>query len=190
MKFNIDRDDYLIDKYCSHNNLYKYNTSFFYGEVDMNDLYQIINEHIVSSDNELDDNNIYLHNLHFLDIGSGCGKIIYHINKKTNMNCTGIEIIEHRYLKSKELINEDNYNVEFIHDNFKNIYLGNYDIIYCCNIIFSDEDNDLLYLKLNKEFTGYALLFTYNNKIHDKLISTHQVNTSWQKNVFIYLFYF
>lgn len=182
MKFNIDQEDFLIDKNIKLNDYNSYNSSLIYGEVNNNDIYNIINNVIKNND--------FDNNLHFLDIGSGCGKLIIFFNNKTNYYCTGIEIIEHRYLKSIQLTKEDNYNVEFINDNFKNIYLGNYDIIYCCNIIFSDEDNNLLFFKLNNEFNGYALLFTYNNKIHNKLISTHIVNTSWQNNVNIYLFYF
>ena len=180
MKFNIDQEDFLIDKNIKLDNYNSYNSSLIYGEVNSNDIYNIINN-VINTDNC---------DQHFLDIGSGCGKLILFFNNKTNYYCTGIEIIKHRYLKSIELINDDNSNVEFINDNFKNIYLGNFDIIYCCNIIFSNEDNDLLFFKLIKEFNGYVLLFTYNNKISSKLISTHKVNTSWQKNVLIHLFYF
>lgn len=182
MKFNIDQEDFLIERNIKINNYDSYNSSFFYGEADHNDIYNIIINNVIK-DNESN-------NYHFLDIGSGCGKLTLFFNNKTNCECTGIEIIEHRYLKSIQLINEDNYNVEFLCNDFKNIYLGNYDIIYCCNIIFSEDDNNMLYFKLNKEFHGYALLFTYNNKIKGKLISEFTVNTSWQSNVFVYLFYF
>lgn len=182
MKFQISNDDYLIEKNTKINNYDSYISSFFYGEVNHNDIYSIIMNHI------LKDRDFF--NYHFLDIGSGCGKLIIYFNDQTNCECSGIEIIEHRYLKSINLLKENNFNVHFINDNFKNIYLGNYDIIYCCNLIFSEEDNNMLYLKLNKEFNGYALLFTYNHKIFKNYVSTHDVNTSWQKNVNIYMFYF
>ena len=42
MKFDIDREDYLIDKYTNSNNLNSYNSSFFYGEVNNNDISSII----------------------------------------------------------------------------------------------------------------------------------------------------
>ena len=181
MKFDIDREDYLIDKYTNSNNLNSYNSSFFYGEVNNNDISSIIK--CILKEIKCD------YNLNFLDIGSGCGKLVIFLNENTNLYCTGIEIIEHRYLKSLNLINE-NYDIEFFNDNFKNIYFGNFDIIYCCNLVFSEDDNNLLYHKLNNEFKGYALLFTYNNKINHYLINEFKVNTSWQKNVNIYLFHF
>ena len=126
----------------------------------------------------------------FLDIGSGCGKLTHFINNKIDCYCTGIEIIKHRYLKSLKLLNEDNYKIDFINDDFKNIYFGNYNLIFCCNIVFSEKDNDMLYFKLNNEFNGYVLLFDYNNKIYNNLISNYHVNTSWDNNVQVYLFYF
>ena len=181
MKFNIEQEDYLIDKFTKIDNINSYNSSFFYGEVDNNDIYNIIIKFIFK---EIDCD----YKLNFLDIGSGCGKLVIFINEKTNLCCTGVEIIEHRYLKSLQYV--DDNNIEFLNDDFKNIYLGNYDIIYCCNLIFSNEDNNLLYFKLNNEFTGYILLFTYNNKIIRNLISEFKVNTSWQHNVPIFLFYF
>ena len=48
----------------------------------------------------------------------------------------------------------------------------------------------MLYFKLNKEFNGYALLFDYNNKISNNLLSIYNVNTSWDKNVKLYMFHF
>ena len=183
MKFNIQQKDYLIENNVEIKNLDSYESSFFYGEVNHYDIFSIIYDKIISQDINSD-------NFNFIDIGSGCGKLVIYIYNKSSFHCTGIEIIEHRYLHSIKNLGDNVSNLEFIHDDFKNIYFGNYDIIYCCNIIFSEKHNDMLYFKLNNEFQGYALLFTYNNKISSKLISTHQVNTSWQKNVLIYLFYF
>ena len=88
------------------------------------------------------------------------------------------------------MLKDNNYNIEFINVDFKNIYLGNYDIIFCCNLVFSEIDNNMLYNKLKKEFKGYSILFNYNDKIKYNFISKHTVNTSWQNNVCIYLFYF
>ena len=182
MKFNIDVEDYLIDKNTKSYNLDSYNSSFFYGEVNNNEICSIIIKFILK---EIESD----YNLNFLDVGSGCGKLVIFLHENTNLYCTGIEIIEHRYLKSLNLINE-NYNVEFFNDSFIKTYFGNFDIIYCCNLVFSEEDNNILYCKLNNEFKGYALLFTYNNKINHCLINEFKVNTSWQKNVNIYLFKF
>lgn len=181
MKFNIEKEDFCIEENKKIKNINSYNSSYYYGEVDSNDIYNIIKA--ISEYNNLED-------LHFLDIGSGCGKLTLYIYNKVNCYCTGVEIIKHRYLKSLKLLNDDIYNIEFLNDDFKNIYLGNFDIIFCCNIIFSKKDNDMLYFKLNKEFNGYALLFDYNNKISNNLLSIYNVNTSWDKNVKLYMFHF
>lgn len=183
MNFDIEPEDYSIDKNKKIISIESYNSSLFYGEVDSHDIYEIVNKYIFNKENDVN-------NFSFLDIGSGCGKLIIYLNKKIDFFYTGIEIIQHRHAKSLSFLKEDDFNIEFINDNFKNFYLGNYDIIYCCNLIFSEDDNNLLYFKLNKEFKGYALLFTYNNKIIHRLIDIHNVNTSWNNNVLMYLFYF
>lgn len=181
MKFNIDKEDYSIEENKEIINIDSYNSSYFYGEVNSNDIYNIIQKIFKYTNYD---------NLQFLDIGSGCGKLTLYISNKINCYCTGIEIINHRYLKSLKLLKDNNYNIEFINDDFKNIYLGNYDIIFCCNLVFSEIDNNMLYNKLKKEFKGYSILFNYNDKIKYNFISKHTVNTSWQDNVCIYLFYF
>lgn len=68
MKFDIDREDYLIDKYTNSNNLNSYNSSFFYGEVNNNDISSIIK--CILKEIKYD------YNLNFLDIGSGCRKLV------------------------------------------------------------------------------------------------------------------
>lgn len=48
MKFNIQSEDYLIDKYTKIDNINSYNSSLLYGEVNYNDIYNII---LISSNN-------------------------------------------------------------------------------------------------------------------------------------------
>lgn len=186
---NIDQEDYFIDKSINIFNKDSYNSSYIYGEVDSDNFIRILKNKILSKYfyNEYE-------NLKFVDIGSGCGRLILEIGK-INLYCTGIEILNHRFekgLKLQEELDDDNlYNyVDFVNNSFQNIYFGNYDILYCCNIIFSDEDNNLLFNKLLKEFYGYALLYTYNTKILNNLISKECVKTSWNNNVEIFIFYF
>lgn len=181
MKFNIDKEDYSIEENKEIIDIDSYNSSYFYGEVNSNDIYNVLQKIFKYTNYD---------NFEFLDIGSGCGKLILYISNKINCCCTGIEIIKHRYLKSLKLLKDNNYDIEFINDDFKNIYLGNYDIIFCCNLVFSENDNNMLYNKLNKEFKGYSILFNYNDKIKYNFISKHIVNTSWEDNVYVYLFYF
>lgn len=63
-----------------------------------------------------------------LDIGNG--EILIYIAYKFNIMIDGIEISKNIYDKSVKLCNK------LYHYNFKNIYLGNYDVLYCCNLVF------------------------------------------------------
>lgn len=171
------------------------NRSFIYGEVDHKKIIEIIQE--INSENVNTIANV-------CDLGSGCGKLIFHIaNFFEEIACTGIEIDEQRsnYLHEVlELYEEKQYltkhhienlynKIELIHGNFLTYYLGNYDFIYCCNIIFSDEDNKKLYRKISKEYSGFVLLFNYDYNLQPFLVRKYTINTSWEKKVPIYLLY-
>ena len=165
----IEKEDYKI---CD--NLDQNKKSYIYGEVYYKDIYNIINKY-------------ELENKRFIDIGCGNGKIINYLSIKTNLIVDGIEIDKNRYQKSLLLNNYNNCN-EIINDTFENLYLGNYDIIYCCNTIFEDEDNNKLINKILNEFNGLLLLFEYNRKICNYLIDIKKVKTSWNKCLSIYIF--
>lgn len=193
--FIIDKNDYLIDETMEidSKNVNSYNSSYFYGEADITDIYKIINT-IIENNYDIENEN----NLTFIDIGSGTGKLVLYLYEHSQLNTVGIEIIKHRYSKSLELLeqimknekmNKINY-PEFILDDFKNIYFGNYDILYCCNLIFSDEDNNILYNKLLNECKGHVILFNYNIKIKPNLLKEFNIKTSWSNNVCIFLFLF
>tara|TARA_A100001035_G_C27610792_1_gene420791 strand:- start:140 stop:712 length:573 start_codon:yes stop_codon:yes gene_type:complete len=186
---NIDQEDYIIKEEIDISNKDSYNSSYIYGEVDSHYFIKILKNKILYKYYKDEYNN-----LKFIDIGSGCGRLILEI-AKLKLYSTGIEILSHRYDKSIKLLDKlDNdelfNNIDLINDSFSNIHFGNFDILYCCNIIFSDEDNNLLYNKLLKEFYGYAFLYNYNNKIMNNLISKEHVKTSWNNNVEIFIFYF
>ena len=186
---NIEIEDYFIDKNINLLNKDSYNSSLIYGEVDVKSCIKIIKNKIL--DKYFENNYEYIN---FVDIGSGCGKLVLKL-AEYNIFSSGVEILNHRYLKSNYLLNnsdDDNlYNyIDFINDNYINIYFGNYNVLYCCNIIFSMEDNNLLYDKLLKEFHGYAILYCYNNKINNYLIGKDYVKTSWHNNVEIFIFHF
>lgn len=42
--------------------------------------------------------------------------------------------------------------------------------------------------KIEKEFTGYFILFEYDKQFQPYLIDTINVHTSWNKNVPVYIF--
>ena len=76
----------------------------------------------------------------------------------------------------------------FYNEDFVKVYFGNYDIIYCCNLVFSDEDNLILYQKLLKEFKGVVFLFNYNNEIGKFFIKKYNIKTSWNKKQEMFVF--
>lgn len=169
MDRRISISDYLLP-----DNLDPTNNSYIYGEVDERDIYKLIK----------DFNNVNS----ILDVGSGCGKLVTYLAPYYT-NVDGVEINEQRYNKSLKLVDKHNVtNVEFMMKDYRDIYFGNYDLIYCCNKVFEKEDNDILYTKLLNEFTGYCILFDYNHKLKHLLVGTYQVRTSWNKKEEVYLF--
>lgn len=176
----LNYNDISPETYLLPDELAGTNSSYIYGEVNHK---QIVNELSYM----LNDNSG-----HFLDIGSGCGKIVIAVGSSfPNLYCTGVEIHNERYNDSLELLEkcpELYSNTEFYKKDFNHIYFGTYDIIYCCNIIFSKEDNKQLYKKLLSEFNGYAILFNYDYCMKPYLKKTSYVDTSWQKNVQIFIF--
>lgn len=169
----INKNHYVLSSDLDINN-----KSFIYGEVNHEDLLNLINN--LSID---------ITNYHFLDIGSGAGKICIYVNMKLNLLSTGVEIDINRYNDSiilSENMNLDN--IYFINDNYKNIFFGDYDILYCCNIVFEFSENKYLFKKILKEFNGIFILFEFDNTLLPYLVKETTINTSWSKNVSIYIF--
>ena len=170
-----------------------HNSSFIYGEVNAKDIIDIIK--MINSEEE--QNSITT----FLDIGSGCGKLILSLVLEfDNLYGTGIEIHKERYEYGMNILDTygdyfENINtnihekIEFINEDFMKTYFGNYDCLYCCNLVFTKEDNKKLYSKILHEFAGYVILFNYNHELQPYLRETYFVNTSWEKKVSIFLFY-
>ncbi|MBI96151.1 hypothetical protein CL656_03305 [bacterium] len=173
MNYNIDPEDYKMDD--------KFNSSLIYGECDSYNLYTILNK----IQNKYNINS-------FLDVGSGCGKIIIYLAKNFNhIYFEGVEIQKNRYDKSIKLLNNDKYhfeNISFLNDDFKNLYFGNYDVIYCCNTIFTEEDNDILYNKILNEFKGTFILTTMSCKIIQYYKEKIMIRSSWHPCIFIYIY--
>jgi ubiquinone/menaquinone biosynthesis C-methylase UbiE len=158
------------------------NSSFTYGEV--------YSDSVINTISNLYNEDILFEDYYFIDIGCGCGKLLVDITNTLNINSCGIEIEPTRFEECKLQI--ENYKmdskIELYNDNFKNIYFGNYDVLYCCNFVFSKEDNLMLYKKIINEFTGYVILFDYNHILKPFYISEHIVKTSWSPNVKIFVF--
>ena len=150
-----------------------------YGETDHIQVNYIINEYSV---------NYNISN--FIDIGSGCGKmVLYLASIYPTIYFEGIEIQKNRFeesLHNKKMFSHDN--VYFYHKSFYNHYIGDYDFVYCCNTIFSEEDNKELYKKLLREFKGLCILFTQPPCLHHFFIETKNISSSWCKEVTIFIY--
>lgn len=172
--------DYCVslDCYNISSNLDKNNKSYIYGEVNPKDIINIIKQ-------------FNYENCSLLDVGSGCGKIIISIANELQLFCTSVEIDNFRFNKSLELLNDLEINgcVEILNKDFKDIYFGSYDFIYCCNTIFEKEDNKNLYNKILKEFNGYLFFFNYDSKLKKYLIYEKNIKSSWSQNVILYVFF-
>ena len=181
MKSCIQPNDYYI---CD--SLDKHNNSYIYGEIIPESFYPILKEYEIE-------------NKTFIDIGSGCGRMLFYLNDSVcEMKLYGVEIDTNRY--STSLIMQDSrinndlisrtYDVCFENKDFIDIYFGNYDLLYCCNTVFEYEENNKLYKKLVNEFQGVCFLFSYGDKLKNNFHKKHIVNTSWQQNVPLYSFIF
>lgn len=158
------------------------NSSFTYGEVYSDGIINVINK--------LYDEDALFEDYYFIDIGCGCGKLLIDITNKLNINSCGIEIEPTRFEECKTQIEKYNLDtkIELYNNNFKTIYFGNYDVLYCCNFVFSNEDNRMLYKKIINEFSGYVVLFDYNHILKPFYISEHNVKTSWSSSNKIFVF--
>ena len=156
-------------------------TSYIYGEIDNKSFKNILEKYEII-------------NKQFLDIGSGSGRLLINLSScfiDTEFN--GVEIDLNRYNNSINKLKLypdvfENSNLHFENLDFRKCFFGNYDIIYCCNIVFEQQDNNDLYNKIISEFSGICFLFIYNEKMKYYFHKKYTVNTSWQKDVPLYCF--
>ena len=178
MKLHIDKEDYYISSLLD-----KYNNSYLYGETEGMSFTSILKKYPIK-------------NKHFIDIGSGCGRLIFTLNNEMpseGIIYTGIEIDKDRYLKSVNILENINFcesNIYLENTDFRNMFFGNFDILFCANLVFEVEDNNELYKKILSEFQGICFLFTYNDSIKNYLITSHIISTSWGNEVPIFVFIF
>lgn len=172
MNRRIDPEDFLLPQELDFEN-----KSYIYGEVFEEDIEKIIEDY----------NNIES----FLDIGSGCGKLVVHIANKFKIMSSGVEINSMRHSKSVDLLDKFKAHLyaDFTLGTFENIYFGLYDMIYCCNKVFNEDDNSILFNKLLIEFKGICIIFEHdrNVEIMKKIKCQKPVRTSWTKNETVYV---
>lgn len=172
MNVKIEEDDFIVDS-CLDSNI----SSFLYGEANYKSIYEIIKKY-------------YFEECKFIDIGSGCGKIVIYLVNNLDIYADGVEIDQNRYNKSLNLLDKFNLydKIDFFNQDFQNIYFGNYDILYCCNLVFSDDHNKKLYTKIINEFNGIFLLFDFNRELEKYFIEEINIKTSWNRGQNIFVF--
>lgn len=164
------------ESYKIHESLNNNWSSYVYGEICSHSFLNIIN-------------NTNCENKNIIDIGSGTGNLLLALTKVNNLKLHGIEIDENRYKKSEEKVEKQGKNeIELIYGDFNDLYLGNYDIIYCCNCIFEEEDNIKLYTKIANEFKGRCFLFTFDKILVPFYVGSHVIETSWVKQTELFEF--
>ena len=175
----IDSDDYDISKELS-----VYNTSYIYGEIDNESIKLVFDQVFANGSKNECERGLYS----FLDVGSGCGRLCEYLHNHFDFFVCGVEVDRQRFEKSLDKNANCDEFLEFLCDDFRNIYFGNYDILYCCNTVFSHEDNHALYKKIVREFKGMCFLLDYNSILLPYYKEKFVINTSWCNNVFLFLF--
>ena len=177
-------DDFFID-----DKLDQTNTSYIYGEVSVESMFKIFDTLNIFKSKE---------SCSIVDVGSGFGKLVIATAIKYNVMIDGVEIDENRFNKSIKLLEQItniklcefdlNSNIYFFNNSFEDVYFGNYDIIYCCNLVYSKEDNNKLFQKILREFKGFLFLFYYTKIMRRYFYKMFTVKTSWNDNQQIFLF--
>ena len=164
------------ESYKIHESLHKNWSSYVYGEISSRCFFNVLNK------NDCENKN-------FIDIGSGTGNLLIALTEINHLKLHGIEIDENRYKTSEEKVEKEGKNeIELIHGDFNDLYLGNYDIVYCCNCIFEEEDNIRLYTKIANEFKGLCFLFNFDKILVPFYIRSHVIETTWVKQTMLHEF--
>ena len=173
MKAKISPREYGNYEIMHHNNIY--------GEIDTSDVNRILYECPFVIDK-------------FLDAGSGCGKMILEIGKiKSNLTyLCGIENMEYRHEKAIKLLNNSSFDIqsktEFICGDFLHYSFHDFDLVYCCNVMFDNDLNQKLIEKILRECNHCFVLYSLEPKCLQYLYKKLKVNTSWMKHVDVFIY--
>lgn len=129
-----------------------------------------------------------------LDIGSGCGTILFHAAQDISSldYLLGVENNRYRFDKSILLLEQQHESiqekVEFICDDFQNISFSQTDMVYCCNTMFDTCQNKELIDKCLHECKGVFVLFTLEPRCLPYFLKTFWVTTSWINKVRVFMY--
>jgi hypothetical protein len=124
-----------------------YNSNFGYGEITKKGVQTIIEKIIKYK--EIKESDV------FVDIGSGCGKVVLQMAVKTNFkNLVGIEIIDIRNQYAKKIleqiapIDDKDKKIFFINKDVKDFDLSICKVAFINNVLFDSNLNNLIYDRL------------------------------------------
>lgn len=136
---------------------------------------------------------------HFLDIGSGLGKLVFQIFITTDaLSVSGVEINEKRHLiacKIKEKIEQhlpelfSHRTVDLVYGDFLKQNFDKISIIYLCNTVFSEELLQKMGCKINT-MTNVKTIVSLRklpNLTHFKITKRFFLHTTWDR-ILCYLY--
>ena len=122
-----------------------YNSDYVYGEVTKKGVQTLIEK--ITKYKDIKESDV------FIDIGSGCGKLVLQMAVKTNFrNLVGIDVIDIRNTYAKSILEQispiDDKKIFFINKDVRDFDLSICKVVFTNNLLFSSELNDLIYDRL------------------------------------------
>lgn len=185
-KFNLEnltKRDSVLNKNFEYKG--KYNKNLTYGEITRNGVEQII-EKIHRHKKTISTSDV------FVDVGSGCGKLLIHTSLRLNLKTyVGVEIVEARVKYAKHILEqfsplEDNKKIFFINKDINDFDLSIANIVFIDNVTFSNRLCRQIYDKLP---SGCHFI---THKPFDQckyLKESFAVDVSWSKSPYAFHYY-
>jgi hypothetical protein len=162
---NILQEIYALNvEKCINDTYFDYNEvgCEAYGETGYNSFNNIIDAY----------KDYFNENTIFYDLGSGCGKLVFHVGIMCNAKKScGIEYSQKRYQNSIDTLNKYNINnVSFINDNFLNVDFSDATVIYLDNTLFPLKINKQIYEKIPHGCIVFSRQMFKESKLNGELI--------------------
>jgi SAM-dependent methyltransferase len=148
-------------------------------------------EYLISDYEELFNEELFTEDTVFYDLGSGTGKIVYHIGYLYNVKKScGIEFSKERHLSGislKEKYNlPDNNSISLINGNILDFDISDATVIYCDNTLFPIHINRKIYDKIPKGCIVFSKAPITKNR--EEVIRTNIVCVSEYGTDSLYIF--
>lgn len=178
---NITKRDTALNKTFRFEG--EYDTRFVYGEVTKEGAEKIF-ERYLRFKKSISSTDV------FIDIGSGCGKLLLHSAFRLPIQTfVGIEIVKERYQYSKKISESvlpvDDKKVFFINKDFQNFDLSVGKLVFCNNLCFSKELN----LALSDRLQSGTHIVTSQQLDFKILKDEFLAEVSWSKKPIPFYYY-